>query len=180
MSRSLAVVAALTLALPAALLAQGPAANSGANPLVASTGVLYEQVKDFVTRSAEQMPEEHYAFRPTEDVRTFRELIGHIANAHYMFCSTALGEANPNSENFEETKTTKAALQDALRTSFEYCDRAYSTISDAQASEPVQLFGNERPRMFVLNFNVAHDMEHYGNIVTYMRINGLVPPSSQR
>lgn len=180
MSRTLAVLTTLTLMLPGAGLAQSPAADRADSPLVASTGVLYELVKGFVTRSAEQMPEEHYAFRPTEEVRTFRELIGHIANSHYMFCSAALGEASPNGENFEQTRTTKAAMQEALRTSFEYCDRAYASISDAQAAETIQVFGNDRPRLFALNFNVAHDMEHYGNIVTYMRINGLVPPSSQR
>jgi uncharacterized damage-inducible protein DinB len=178
MFRRLAVTLALAAMVPAAAQAQDtPRADS---PLVASTGILYSQVKGWIGRAAEQVPEEQYAFRPTDGVRTFRELLGHIANAHYLFCSAALGEASPATENFEETRTTKAAMQEALRASFDYCDRAYSSITDAQATDIVQVFGADRPRLFALNFNVAHDMEHYGNIVTYMRINGLVPPSSQR
>ena len=53
-------------------------------------------------------------------------------------------------------------------------------ISDAQGSEVINVFGNQRPKLFALNFNIAHDMEHYGNMVTYMRIRGMTPPSSQR
>ena len=172
MKRGFAIGFVLALALPAGVSAQ-------ADPLVSSTRVLYDQVKDFITRSAEQVPEADYSFRPTESVRTFGQLIGHVANAHYMFCSTILGEQNPSQQNIEQTRTTKAELVAALAASFEYCDRAYR-ISDAQGGEIVNVFGNQRPKLFALNFNVAHDMEHYGNIVTYMRIRGMTPPSSQR
>jgi uncharacterized damage-inducible protein DinB len=174
MKRAFAIAAAVVLVGPSAVAAQAD------SPLVGSTRVLYEQVKGFITQSAEQVPEADYGFRPTEGVRTFGQLIGHIANAHYMFCSTALGEQSPSRENLEETKTTKADLVAALSASFAYCDRAYTTMTDAQATEMVNVFGNQRPKLFALNFNVAHDMEHYGNIVTYMRIRGMTPPSSQR
>jgi uncharacterized damage-inducible protein DinB len=175
MSRRLGVALVLALTMPA-----GAQAQQVSEPLMNSTNVLYEQVKSWLTRSAEQVPEADYAFRPTDEVRTFGELVAHVANAHYMFCSSALGEPNPNGENFEETKTSKAELIQTLAASFEYCDRAYTTITDAQATEVIRVFGAERPKLFALNFNIAHDMEHYGNLVTYMRIRGLTPPSSQR
>jgi uncharacterized damage-inducible protein DinB len=176
MSRKLGFAAALVLAVPAGAQAQGPTQD----PLISSTRFLYEQVRGFVTSAAEQMPEEHYSFRPVESVRTFGQLVGHVANAQYMFCNPAVGGANPNSVNIEETATTKAELVAALKTAFAYCDRAYNTLTDAQGTEIVRFFGAERPKMFSLNFNVAHNMEHYGNMVTYMRIKGLTPPSSQR
>jgi uncharacterized damage-inducible protein DinB len=174
MSRTTAIAVALALMVPAGTQAQEAAA------LASSTHPLYEQAKDFITRSAEQVPETDYSFRPTEEVRTFGELVAHVANAQYMFCSSALGEANPNGENLEETKTTKAEIAAALAASFEYCDRAYTTMTDAQATQIINVFGAERSKLFALNFNVAHDMEHYGNMVTYMRIKGMTPPSSQR
>ena len=169
------LLAAALLAAPAAAAAQ----DSG-DPLVGSTRTLYESVKRNVTAAAEQMPEEHYGFRPTDEVRTFGQLIGHIANAHYSFCSTALGEQSPLRENLEQTKTTKDAIVAALKDSFTYCDRAYTTLTDAQAAQMTKVFGADQPRLYALTFNVAHDNEHYGNIVTYMRMKGMVPPSSQR
>jgi uncharacterized damage-inducible protein DinB len=158
-------------------VAQAQTASSSG--FVASQRGMYDMVKDYITRAAEQMPEEHYGFKPTPEVRSFGQLIGHVANANYMICSTVIGGASPNSVNIEQTKTTKADLVQAVKASFTYCDGAYR-ISEAQAAETTQLFGAQQPKLYVLSFNSAHDFEHYGNIVTYMRMKGLVPPSSQR
>lgn len=145
---------------------------------VASVRPLYEMVKDWVVKSAEQMPEEHYSFKPTPEVRSFGQLLGHVANANYLMCSAAKGEANPNSRDHEKA-SGKPALVEAIKASFAYCDAAYQ-ISDSRAGEEVTLFeGMKGSRLWVLMFNVAHDNEHYGNIVTYLRLKGLVPPSSQ-
>jgi uncharacterized damage-inducible protein DinB len=125
------------------------------------------------------MPEEHYAFRPTPEVRTFAQLIGHIANTQYFFCSSALGEANPDARDFEKTHTTKTALSEVIQASFKYCDRAYA-MPDAQATKWQAMKGwGERAPLSILILNIGHNNEHYGNIVTYMRMKGLVPPSSQ-
>lgn len=154
-------------------------AAAAADPVVASVRPLYDQVKAYVVSAAEDMPEENYAFRPTPEVRSFGELIGHIANAQYTFCSAALGEESPSTEDIEETRTTKAELVEAVRAAFDYCDGAYAEVTDAAALETVSFFGGERTRLSILVFNATHDNLHYGNIVTYMRMNGLVPPSSQ-
>jgi uncharacterized damage-inducible protein DinB len=146
---------------------------------VAAVAKQYEQVKGWIIRSAEMMPEENYSFRPTEDVRSFGELIGHLANAGYFFCSTVLDEDSPNAVNIEETVSGKAELVEALKTGFAYCDKAYA-IAEMKAMGDVTFFGQEGSRLWVMIFNVTHDFEHYGNLVTYLRMNGITPPSSQR
>jgi uncharacterized damage-inducible protein DinB len=149
----------------------------GHDAAVQSVAPLYETVKGYLIAAAEQMPEEHYGYRPSEEVRTFGQIVGHVANALYPFCGTASGGSPRGPENFEE-RTTKAGLVEALKMGFEQCDEAYA-MNDMKAMEEVQFFGNTGTRLWVLNFNVAHNWEHYGNLVTYMRANGLVPPSSQ-
>lgn len=145
---------------------------------VAAIRPLYDIVKGYVTRAAEQMPEEHYAFKPTPEVRSFGQLVGHVANASYSFCSGIKGETNPQSSDFEKT-TSKAALVQAVKDAFAYCDGAYQ-ITDTKATEEVTFFGSMKgSKLWALALNAAHDWEHYGNIVTYLRLKGLVPPSSQ-
>jgi uncharacterized damage-inducible protein DinB len=148
-------------------------------PVMAATVPEYERVKDFVLRSAAQMPEEHYAFKPTPAVRSFGQIVGHLAEVQYMFCAAARNEPNPQPEKFEKTRTTKARLVDALTASFSYCDTAYS-MPDARAITTVKIpdFGEQAP-LSILVLNISHNSEHYGNFVTYLRLKGLVPPSSQ-
>lgn len=171
------VLALLSLQILSVQAAQD--SSAAANPVIASTRPTYDQVKDYILRAVEQMPEEHFAFRPTPDVRTFGQLIGHIASTQYFFCSAALNERNPDTREFEKTHTTKAALTEAIRASFKYCDRAYE-MTDAQATRRQAISGwGERAPLSILVLNIGHDFEHYGNIVTYMRLKGMVPPSSQ-
>ncbi|MBI2072300.1 MAG: DinB family protein, partial [Gemmatimonadetes bacterium] len=102
----------LALALvgaPAAGLAQEMPMAQGAAGSVASARQLHEMAKGWLIRSAEQMPEANYPFQPTPEVRTFGQLIGHVANANYFFCSPVKGETNPSTGDFEKT-TSKAAL----------------------------------------------------------------------
>jgi uncharacterized damage-inducible protein DinB len=162
------LIALLTLcAVPAA--AQSTA--------LGSVRPLHAQGAAYVLAAAEQMPEEDYGFKPTPEVRSFGQLVGHVANAQYMICSVAKGEASPNQQNWEQV-TEKAALVQALRASTAYCSGAYEQ-GDEAAMQTVSLFGQQMTRLGVLALNAAHDFEHYGNIVTYMRIKGMVPPSSQ-
>jgi uncharacterized damage-inducible protein DinB len=124
------------------------------------------------------MPEANYSFKPTDSVRSFGQLVGHVADAQYLFCSMALGEKNP-APGIEKGKTSKADLVQALKDGFAYCDKAYDGMTDAHAADPVKLFGRDSTKLTVLSVNSAHTDEHYGNIVTYMRIKNLVPPSSE-
>jgi uncharacterized damage-inducible protein DinB len=153
--------------------------QSSDNPFSAINKRGYERTKGILLRSAEKMPEEDYTFRPVDTVRTYGQIIGHLADAQYLFCSTASREKNPDLK-IEKTKTSKADLVGALKDGFAYCDKVYDAMTDAAAIQTVTLFGNDVPKFAVLSVNIGHNMEHYGNLVTYMRIKGIVPPTSEQ
>src|SRR5205085_4296590 len=102
-----------------------------------------------------------------------------LGDAQYLFCSKALGEANP-APKIEQTKTSKADLIAALKDAFAYCDKAYDSMTDAMGTQMVKLFDSDAPKLGVLTVNNLHNMEHYGNLVTYMRIKNIVPPTSEQ
>jgi uncharacterized damage-inducible protein DinB len=152
---------------------------SPANPFSTFNKFTYARVKTILVASAEKMPEENYNFKPTEAVRSYGQIVGHVADAQYMFCSLALGENNPGLK-IEQTKTSKADLVAALKEAVAYCDKAYDGMTDASGAQMVKLFGTDMPKLGVLNINNMHDMEHYGNLVTYMRLKNIVPPTSEQ
>ena len=163
-----------------ALLLATCAAQAQTPDLKSTSGypkMVQKQVTAWIERAAEKMPEEEYAFKPDPAARSFGQILGHIADTDYLFCATVLGEKSP-SPGIEKTKTTKADLTSALRDAFTFCNRAYDTLTDAGANETVKAFGQERNKLGVLWFNASHNLEHYGNLVVYMRLKGIVPPSS--
>jgi uncharacterized damage-inducible protein DinB len=143
---------------------------------VGSIAPLFEMVKGYIIASAEQMPEDKYGYQPTPEVRTFGQIVGHVAMSQYWFCNGATGQ-DQEPGNYEEL-TTKESMVEAIKTAFDYCAGAYG-MTDAMAMGEVELWGETGTRLWVLSYNMAHAWEHYGNLVTYMRANGLVPPSSQ-
>ena len=192
MNRLLAVlVLAMLIALPVAAQTPpppvAPAAAVQATPPVGPTDPLsraifgmYNSIKRNLTESAEKVPEADYSYQPTKDVRTFTQIFAHVANSQFSICAGPKGEANPNKDDFEKTATTKAAVIKALADSFAYCDTVYLTLTDAKAMELIKAGQNQVPRARGLMSNVAHDNEHYGNLVTMMRLKGMVPPSTER
>jgi uncharacterized damage-inducible protein DinB len=166
-------------AVPA--LAQAPtAAGSAADPLSRGVKSMWDGVRRNVAESADKMSEENFAFKPTPEVRSFGQLLGHIANSAYSSCARAKGEANPNQGNDFEKKTTKADVVKAIGDAFGYCDGVYGSLTDAKALEMIKAGQNEIPRVQPLISNLSHTNEHYGNLVTYFRLKGLVPPSTER
>lgn len=153
----------------------GGATSGGA--AVAAVTPRYNELAGWLVATAEQVPESLYAWKPNPAVRSMGQLIGHVANAHYLFCSGALAEAQPQLPDYEKV-ASKDSLVAAMKASVAYCDKAYQ-ISDADAMQPVTFFGESISRLGVLVWNATHDGEHYGNLVVYMRSNGIVPPSSQ-
>jgi uncharacterized damage-inducible protein DinB len=168
-----------TALMIAVLMLGGCAAAFAQNPISGGQKFLDTMVKNNIVRSAEKMPEANYSFKPTPEVRSFGQLIGHVADAQYLFCSAVLGKPNP-APGIEKSKTTKTDLVQAVKDAFAYCDQAYDGMTDAQAGTLVKFFGADQAKVTVLAFNTAHNNEHYGNIVTYLRMKGLVPPSSER
>jgi uncharacterized damage-inducible protein DinB len=159
---------------------QAPRSTGQANPLVAGTRYWYEAVKRYVTKSADLISEKDYGFKPTPEVRSFGQLVAHIADSNYLICSGAKGEKNPRkaTDEIEKTMTAKADLVRALRESFAYCDGAYDVLTDAAAAQMVPFGAGQQPKLTILAFDTAHTFEHYGNMVTYMRLKGIVPPST--
>lgn len=160
------------------LIASAALATAQDNPLTAFNKRAYGQVKNWLLKSAEKMPEDAYAFKPTDSVRSFGQIIGHVADAQYLFCAPILGEKNPGLK-VEQTKTSKADLVAALKDAIAYCDKAYAALTDADGAQTVTFFGGPIPKLSLLSTNVAHVAEHYGNLATYMRIKNIVPPSSE-
>jgi uncharacterized damage-inducible protein DinB len=129
-------------------------------------------------KAAEQMSDEDYAFKPTPDVRSFGQLLGHVADTNYSFCANAKGEPPPV-RGIEKSLATKSEIAKALAESFDYCDRAYAAVAEGKTTQTVEIGGQARPPLVVLLFRTHHGALHYGNVVTYMRLRGKVPPSTQ-
>jgi uncharacterized damage-inducible protein DinB len=150
-----------------------------ANPITVSEKGLYSFVSKAVIGAAEKMPEENYSFKPTPEVRSFGQLVGHVADASYMFCSQASGQT-PVKKDIEKTKTSKADLVAALQGAVDYCNTALDGMTDAKGSEMVKFFDFNVARLTLFSLNTGHTEEHYGNMVTYLRIKGIVPPTSEK
>jgi len=172
----------ILVAMAVVALAQAPAKFaepvSQDNPFSAHNKFLYGGMKLILLRSAEKMPEENYSFKPTDAVRSYGQILGHVADVQYSFCSVVLGEKDPN-PNIEKTKTSKADLIAALKDVFAYCDPAYDGMTDTSGAILIKHIGMNSTKLGLLNGNVLHMIEHYGNLVTYMRLKNIVPPTSE-
>jgi uncharacterized damage-inducible protein DinB len=175
MKRTLAV--ALGMVFAASTLSAQPA--GGVAPHVGILKAQAATIRSFVLRTAEKVPEDLYSFKPTPEVRSISALLGHIADGNNLLCGLA-GSGKTVVDQSNEKKTTRADLVAALKASYAGCDKVFADTTDANASTPVDFFGQKETRLGVLAFNNSHMWEHYGNLVTYMRLKNIVPPSSER
>ena len=172
--------AVITLSLALAVV-------DGGHPSVAQTASLtsdvkrdYAVVRDYFIRAAEKMPEESYGFKPSPDVRTFAQQVAHVADDQYNLCGPARGETRKAAyTDIEDRLSKKADLVPALKAAFAYCDGAFDALTDSSGAEPAA-GGKGRNKFSMLNWNLWHTWEHYGNVVAYLRMKGLVPPSSEK
>lgn len=178
MSKPFYFLLAAVMAVPVVLQGQAPAA-APANPITASEKGFYGYVSHAVIGAAEKMPEENYSFKPVPEVRSFGQLVGHEAEENYFFCSLATGAENPG-KGIEKTKTSKADLVAALKDAVAYCNTAFAGMTDAKGAEMTKFMNFDIARIALLSLNTAHTDEHYGNMVTYLRIKGIVPPTSEK
>lgn len=169
----------LTAVAFAALLCSPAAAFAQANPFTDAVKAQLAQIKNPVMRTAEKVPEDMYAFKPTPEVRSLGQLIAHIADGNNGICGAASGMKPTGQTGVEKSVTTKAGLQKALADSFAFCEQAIASMDDTKGAELAKSFLGMQPRLMVLAFNNSHINEHYGNLVTYMRLKGIVPPSSE-
>jgi len=188
MRQALVVVIALH-ALCAAAYAQtsdGGFDKALSPSLAASAKAMHATIRRDIAEAADAMPAEDFGFKPTPEVRSFAQLVGHVVNANFFFCSQAKGAAMPATTNFERV-ADKAALIKGLTDALAFCDDVYQSTTDASFNEAVTLNGfpgmnpkTATSRGAVLMFNTTHNNEHYGNIVVYLRLKGKVPPSTAR
>jgi uncharacterized damage-inducible protein DinB len=164
-----------TAIMLAAALAAG-AAHAQSNPLIAESKQAYNGVKNNLQKMAEKMPEENYSFKPTPDIRTFGQLVAHVADAQMRTCAAVKGEQKQANA---ASKTSKADLVAALQESSAECDAAFESVTDANAMEVIAAGRGKRSKLGALIGTVVHDNEEYGYMAVYLRLKGVVPPSSE-
>jgi uncharacterized damage-inducible protein DinB len=178
------MTAAGLLAAPVSAQSPGPAPTQ-----TPSAGALLARIaqgawagaKRDIIESAAQMPEADYGFKPAASVRTFGQILAHVADSNYWYCARSKGEPPPVPDGtLEKTATTKAAIVKVLSESVTYCDAVYSSVTTETSADMVQAGNNRIPRVQPLFANASHNVEHYGNLITYFRIKGMVPPSTKR
>lgn len=170
--------------LTAPVYAQAPAgAPQGGQKIPLHEGLrrAYNGMKLNLTEAAQKFGDADYGFRPAPEIRTFGGQLAHVANSQFGACAAVRGEANPNQgQNLEQTKTTRADIIQALADSFTFCDPAFATLTDQSAAELVRQGMNEASRGGILSNLIAHGNEEYGILTVYLRLKGLVPPSTER
>ena len=173
MTRTFLAVAVAALFVPTTAVAQS-------NPFVDAAKAQFAAIKNNVLRTAEKVPEDLYAFKPTPEVRSLGQLVAHIADGNFGICGAG-STMKPTMSGVEKSTggNGKAAIQKALAASFEFCESAWASMDATRSGETVKTFLGVQPRFSVLSFNTAHVWEHYGNLVTYIRLKGIVPPSSE-
>ena len=174
--RIVLAVAALYLTLASLANAQIspslPNPTTAPNPLTATLSIFRSNMQDKIMKSADAMPESKYSYRPTKDVRSFAEILDHLGDISYILCSNVKGEATPGTT---APKASKAEIKAYLKGAFEYCDAVYSGFTDVRLNDPANFFGFKTNKMFILTQVGNHDALHYGNLVTYLRLNDLEP-----
>ena len=164
----------------AALLALSFAAGCAlaqTNPVIAEQKMAYEGNRNNLVKAAEKMPEADYSFKPAPEMQSFGERIAHIAG-QMGTCSMLTGERKPNPAM---GKTSKADIVAALKASFDACDAAWASMNDKTALEMLAgRGGQQRSKLSMLIGNTTHNTELYGYICPYMRLKGVVPPTSDR
>jgi len=180
------ITASLTLA--GASLIAGEGADAPRGPMSDALRRFYEDARGNILAASASMPDEQFRYRPAQGVRTFGELLGHIADGQYAFCSAVRGEPNPipvdptlkqiHKDSIEKSKTSSGDLRRAAREAFAYCDSVFATATDRSLPDRVKLLNNETSKAGVLTLSIYHLSQHYGNLVVYMRARGVVPPSA--
>ena len=171
MSRYFTMMLGIFLAGACALQAQN------VTPIVEEAKQAYNRIKDYHLRMAEKVPAEYYDFQPVPEIRTFGQLVAHVADAKARTCAALLGQENQIDAG---SKSTKADLIAVLKETFVLCDAAYEALTPANLTEKIQMGRREATRLGALTGSTIHDNHEYGYMAVYLRLKGIVPPSSER
>jgi uncharacterized damage-inducible protein DinB len=184
----LVFAAAVIMASPSS--AQQEQAAAPAKPMEKSAGKTYtiasesqrgyQNVQENLAKAAEKMPEEHYGFKPTPEVKPFGQHVAHIALSQYGLCSRLKGEPNPKKDEKEETTRSKADAVALLKGSTAYCEPFVTGLTDASATELMPMGEDKVAKGLVPMALIAHGNEVYGTMAVYLRLKGIVPPSTEK
>lgn len=137
----------------------------------------YETVKSNLSKAADKMPEDGYNFKPTPEIRSFGEVLSHVVTAQTHSCAAIAGDSKTIAL---AANASKVDIVSALQEAFGECDKAYGTLTDANASEAIKTPRGTSTRLGALAGNTTHDVEQYAILSVYLRLKGIVPPSSEK
>jgi uncharacterized damage-inducible protein DinB len=163
----------------AGLMISGAALGQG-SPFASELQASYAHIKPNILKAADKMPAEDYSFKPTPDIRTFARVVNHVTEAQLHICGAANNTDASALPKVPAETADKATIVEALKASFAECDKAYSGLTDANAAEMLQAGPAKRSRLSMLWGNIAHDNEQYATLSLYLRLKGIVPPSSEK
>ncbi len=173
------MVGSLVAALAAYANAQDMPRKNASRPVVDGLVNLFAGIESTVMATAETTPESLYGYRATPDVRTIGQILAHIADAQKALCEGTHGQNVNLTDTFEKTATTKPSIIAALKDTFAGCRAVMAKLSESDAARQVPFGKDPAAISTILAFTISHSNEHYGNLVTYLRLNGVVPPSSR-
>ena len=173
MTRFLTVCAVVLGTLATAGSGSLRAADNIVGPLRTQWGL----TKDMIVNLAESIPESKYDYKPTPEVRTFREQLTHIISENMNYMSTVAGDPAPDRAKLEALQKRDEIMK-ALRDSYAYGEKTLAALTDEKAVEKIMMRGQSVVRWYPVLYNIQDNMDHYGNLVVYVRLNGMVPPKT--
>jgi len=162
------------------MMGQTPAAPTGPTGPAAEVQRGYAAQKGNILKSADKMPESDYQFKPTQDVRTYARVVNHVTEAQLRTCGAVNHLAASEIAKVPADTADKAVIVEALKASFAECDKAFAAVTDANLGDMFEVFNAKRSRFGIMWGTVSHDNEQYATLALYLRLKGLVPPSSEK
>ena len=146
------------------------------NPIAAVSANYYKAVSTNITKAVDKMPADKFSFKSVDGTMPFSEFIGHLTDANQNFCTAVTGGTKPASIRKE---TSKEVLAKAWAAAVAECTKAWGMTTDKSLASMIKMGTREVPAAQPMMLNLSHTWEHYGNLVTLLRMNGMVPPSSE-
>lgn len=174
----LGLAAAMTTCFMAG--AQTPVPGGAPSGPAAEVQRSYAGLRSNILKAAEKMPADSYAYKPTPEIRTFARVVNHITEAQTRSCSAATGTAGSALPPVPAETVEKAAILQALQASFNECDKAFAALTDGNLADMLAAGPAKRSRIGLMWGTVSHDNEQYATLALYLRLKGLVPPSSEK
>ena len=177
------VTTALLAVLAFATVSAAQQAGDQAPKILTLSGEMlqgYQGVQRNLVEAAEKMPEAHYGFKPTPEIKPFGQLVVHAALMQFRMCSMLKGEPSPRKDEKEDAVRTRAEAIALLRASTAYCDPLVTPMTDAAMPELVTAGEMKVAKGLLPTSLIAHGMEMYGTMAVYLRLKGIVPPTTER